>query len=157
MGNKVTYRGVNTQQEQRNNTDIRDTRRLGERIADYSTEKWFPYAVVGLLFFLFLIFPALAEILFLVGLIMYSSMKRMQKQFSLPFKMPKLSGEIDNNELVPQADGTRQPGKAKGVVFFGNEQNTKNEIWFTDSDVRQHILMLGTTGAGRALFLKKKF
>ena len=157
MGNKVTYRGVNTQQEQRNNTDIRDTRRLGERIADYSTEKWFPYAVVGLLFFLFLIFPALAEILFLVGLIMYSSMKRMQKQFSLPFKMPKLSGEIDNNEAVPQADGTRQPGKAKGVVFFGNEQNTKNEIWFTDSDVRQHILMLGTTGAGKAFLLNEKF
>ncbi|WP_210498589.1 type IV secretory system conjugative DNA transfer family protein [Vibrio crassostreae] len=37
-----------------------------------------------------------------------------------------------------------------GFFFFGNELSTNKEIWFTDSESRRHILIMGTTGAGKS-------
>lgn len=37
----------------------------------------------------------------------------------------------------------------KGFFFFGNEIGTGKEVWFSDSEARRHILVFGTTGAGK--------
>lgn len=66
---------------------------------------------------------------------------------TLPFKKRKTSKDkYDLNEINP---GTQKPMKPDGITFFGNEIGTKKELWFTDSDVRTHCLIFGTTGAGK--------
>jgi intracellular multiplication protein IcmO len=63
-----------------------------------------------------------------------------------PFKKPKSSHELDSNEIHP---GTGKPMDAEGIHYFGNEIGTGSEIWFSNSDVRTHALLFGTTGAGK--------
>jgi intracellular multiplication protein IcmO len=65
----------------------------------------------------------------------------------LPYKKPQSSGEEeDHNEIHPGHGGADKP---QGISFFGNEIGSKKEIWFTNSDVRTHCLIFGTTGAGK--------
>lgn len=87
------------------------------------------------------------EIAFIVCFIIYySNVSSVEK---LPFKKRKSSfDKYDLNELHP---ATNKPMAPDGITFFGNERNTKKEIWFTNSDVRTHCLIFGTTGAGKAL------
>lgn len=68
----------------------------------------------------------------------------------LPFFMPKSSRLIDQNEIHP---GTGKPVEAEGVAFFGNSIESDDEIWFTDSNIRTHTLVFGTTGAGKTELL----
>ncbi len=75
----------------------------------------------------------------------------LKPNYSLPFKMPMTSGQIDPNNKAP---GSGTPQKAEGILYLGNEAKTKEEIWFTNSDARTHILYLGTTGAGKTEGLK---
>ena len=63
-----------------------------------------------------------------------------------PLKIPIQTGLIDPNEIDP---GTRKPSQAKGIFFLGNEMRSGKELWLTNSDCRQHFLVLGTTGAGK--------
>ena len=64
---------------------------------------------------------------------------------TLPFRMPKEYGKLDLNDEGP--DGL--PRKAGGVFFVGWCRETSREIWLTLKDVLTHILVLGTTGAGK--------
>ena len=53
--------------------------------------------------------------------------------------------------------GGGRSGKPEGILFLGNARgpdNRNEEIWFTNSDARTHILYLGTTGAGKTEGLK---
>ena len=40
---------------------------------------------------------------------------------------------------------------AQGLLHLGNDQSTNEELWISNSDARRHALVLGTTGAGKAL------
>jgi intracellular multiplication protein IcmO len=68
---------------------------------------------------------------------------------SLAFKMPMGAPYKDKNN---GRDG--KPGKAEGILYLGNVEKTNEEVWFTNSDARTHVLYLGTTGAGKTEGLK---
>jgi intracellular multiplication protein IcmO len=68
---------------------------------------------------------------------------------SLAFKLPMDSKYKDKNNKGPGRNG-----KAEGILYLGNVEKTNEEVWFTNSDVRTHILYLGTTGAGKTEGLK---
>lgn len=68
---------------------------------------------------------------------------------SLAFKMPMGSKWKDKNNMGPG-----KGGKAEGILYLGNVKDTKEEIWFSNSDARTHVLYLGTTGAGKTEGLK---
>jgi intracellular multiplication protein IcmO len=68
---------------------------------------------------------------------------------TLAFKMPRGSRYLDGN-----AGRKGQKGKADGILYAGNVEKTNEEVWFTNSDARTHILYLGTTGAGKTEGLK---
>ncbi len=68
----------------------------------------------------------------------------------LPFKLPKSAKIKDQNNVRP--DG--KYGQADGILYLGNEMDTGEEVWFTNSDARTHILYLGTTGSGKTEGLK---
>ena len=44
---------------------------------------------------------------------------------------------LDYNDLTP---GVNKPSKARGIYFFGNEKKTNKELWFTNEDMRTHVL-----------------
>ena len=70
----------------------------------------------------------------------------------LPFKLPMDSRFKDTNNM-----GGGRSGKPEGILYLGNArgpQNSSEELWFTNSDARTHILYLGTTGAGKTEGLK---
>ena len=75
------------------------------------------------------------------GVVAYS---RWQYLHRLPFKLPAGSGP-DRNQRSP-ADG--RPSPAKGIFLLGHDKDER-EIWLTDDDVRQHMLVTGTTGSGK--------
>ena len=68
---------------------------------------------------------------------------------SLAFKLPLGSKYKDRNN-----GRNGKPGSAEGILYLGNVEKTNEEVWFTNSDIRTHILYLGTTGAGKTEGLK---
>ncbi|MBI1215088.1 MAG: TraM recognition domain-containing protein [Alphaproteobacteria bacterium] len=73
-----------------------------------------------------------------------------KRPISLPFKLPKSAQRRDPNFKRP--DGSL--GMSDGILYLGNDSETDEEIWFTNSDARTHCLYLGTTGAGKTFGLK---
>ncbi len=73
----------------------------------------------------------------------------MTRDRQLPFKFPLGAKYPDKNN-----GRNGRPGKSEGILYLGNVKNTSEEVWFTNSDARTHILYLGTTGAGKTEGLK---
>ena len=68
---------------------------------------------------------------------------------TIAFKLPMGAKYKDKNN-----EGPGKSGKAEGILYMGNVKETSEEVWFSDSDARTHILYLGTTGAGKTEGLK---
>lgn len=89
----------------------------------------------------------ITDLIFL--LLVFYFMWLRKRDRSLLFKMPMTSPFLDSNNKGPGRNG-----KAEGILYLGNAKDSKDEIWFTNSDARTHILYLGTTGAGKTEGLK---
>ena len=74
----------------------------------------------------------------------------LRQKMTLPFKLPKSAQRQDPNYKQP--NGTL--GMADGILYLGNDHETGEEVWFTNSDARTHCLYLGTTGSGKTFGLK---
>ena len=58
------------------------------------------------------------------------------------------------NKPDPSEDSySGKPVKGRGVLFLGREKHTDREIWLSNSDMRQHFLVLGSTGSGKTELL----
>ncbi len=136
--------------EHKHESILRDIRPLSVRIADglastsYSTAIFIVAAV-----FIFINDWALAfaDLIVLVLFIYFIWLTTRDK--GLAFKLPLGSKYADPNN----GRGGKK-GKAEGILYLGNVEKTNEEVWFTNSDVRTHILYLGTTGAGKTEGLK---
>ncbi|HRC27048.1 MAG TPA: type IV secretion system DNA-binding domain-containing protein, partial [Alphaproteobacteria bacterium] len=129
---------------------VRDTRPYAARVYD-----WMGEGVNGGAFILIVAFTvwttpfgdATADLLFvLTALYFWWLMKRNR---AIVFKLPMGAKWKDKNN-----EGPGRSGKAEGILYLGNMKKTNQEIWFTNSDARTHILYLGTTGAGKTEGLK---
>lgn len=65
--------------------------------------------------------------------------------YDFPFRVPVTAKRFDGSYA--------QPRLGSGITFLGREISTKLEIWSSDSDLRTHMLVLGTTGSGKTEFL----
>jgi hypothetical protein len=99
------------------------------------------FILAGLIIFA----PSFAEILFVAGILFMLWAKR--RKYFLPFRMPVSFGGLDENDVNPQGNFH----KARGIFYFGNEVKSKKELWFAADDVKTHMVIFGTTGAGKAL------
>ena len=63
-----------------------------------------------------------------------------------PVRLPRSAMCLDYNYPDP---GTRRARMAAGDIFIGWDQETGQEIWLTNEDLRQHATIPGTTGAGK--------
>jgi len=137
-------RGLDASQEQDQSQLIRDTRTLGQRIGAFFRN---PTAVAILYLMLAVtgfFIPSIADILIIAGLVIFVATYHLKTR--LPFRLPQRSSAKDYNNLIP---GTEKPGKAEGIYFFGNENYTNEELWFSNEDMRTHVLIFGSTGSGK--------
>ncbi len=91
-----------------------------------------------------------ADIILLANLLYFWWLRKRPR--TLPFKMPMDSKLHDKNNV-----GAGLSGKPEGILYLGNTrgaQNSSEEVWFSNSDARTHILYLGTTGSGKTEGLK---
>lgn len=141
-------RGLETRQEQDPGQLIRDTRTWSQRIADFFKS---PFAVGISLFVLGIgsvFLPGISDVALIVGVAMFFIAFFVKAE--LPFRLPMRADCKDYGNLKP---GTRTPSKASGIYFFGNENKTNSELWFSNEDMRTHVLIFGSTGSGKTEFL----
>lgn len=131
-------------------TLIRDTRSIWQRLSD-SLEKPQPSCTVFFLLagsmFIFDWATAFSDLVLLIGILFLFWLR--SRDLAIAFKMP-MGGKFKD----PHNEGPGRSGKAEGIMYFGNVKDTDEEIWFTNSDIRTHILYLGTTGSGKTEGLK---
>lgn len=137
-------RGIESKHEHAAQQLARDTRPLGTRIAEFFTlpavNFVFSFSAIALCF----IFPAVADVIlitmFSFFLFVYT------RKSTLPFRLPKSADVLDYNDLIP---GTQKPRMSGGIAYFGNDRVTQEELWFTNDDMRTHVLIFGSTGSGK--------
>jgi intracellular multiplication protein IcmO len=69
----------------------------------------------------------------------------------LAFKLPMSAQRKKLKD--PNNVGPGRSGKPEGILYLGNVDKSNEEIWFSNSDARTHILYLGTTGSGKTVGL----
>jgi len=93
--------------------------------------------------FLSVVFPMTLELMAIVSFLYWR--KFMRQKLSLPFKLPKAAEVIDENEVTP--DG--KTAMAAGIFHIGIDRETQEQLWLTNSDIRQHMGFFATTGGGK--------
>jgi intracellular multiplication protein IcmO len=138
------FRGLDKRHEQDARQLLRDTRTLGQRVHDFFLEPRNVAIVLIVMAVAVFFLAAVADIIFIVGLCLfvYTAIQHP----TLPYRMPMRSGMLDYNDLIP---GTNKARKAKGICFFGNDIQTNEELWFSNDDMRTHVLIFGSTGSGK--------
>ncbi|NDV52798.1 type IV secretory system conjugative DNA transfer family protein [Salipiger sp. PrR003] len=138
-------RGLTKEQELNEEFLVRDTRGKLKKFKDWIT---IPNNMFVLLFMMAagaIVVGEISEFLLAIAFCFYRW--GMKREESTPIKMPIQSGFMDPHQPHP-AHG--KPTSAKGIFFLGNEMKTGKEVWLTNDDARQHFLVVGTTGAGKA-------
>ena len=140
----MAIRGLEEKHEHGAQQVARDTRPLGERAAEFLSQPVtsMSFNTTGIV--TIIMYPEFTDLFFLIlsGLFMFVIMGNK----TLPFRMPRSSGELDYNDIKA---GTTQPNIADGISFLGNDRTNQQELWFTNSDLRTHILIFGSTGSGK--------
>lgn len=137
-------RGTTNSQEIRGDHIVRDTRSGAKKTGDWLKS---PVNLATVIFFIGILafaYPGVADICIVVaGLLTWYGLTRVE---TAPLKLPVQAKMRDINEPHP---ATGAPMMSNGIFFMGNELRTGKEVWLTNSDCRQHFLVLGTTGAGK--------
>ena len=129
---------------------VRDIRPLYVRLGDWlqKPSSAFSICLVGALSFIFVPTVILFSDLILIAYLLYFWWLTTRDR-SLPGKLPVGAKYADHNNMGPGKNG-----KAEGILYIGNDQKTNEQVWYSNSDARTHILYLGTTGSGKTEGLK---
>ena len=139
-----TLHGSTAGQEVREEHIVRDTRgAVTKTLAWMQVPMNLATSMIVLAAVAFL-FPAVADLCLVVSMLF--AWYGLSRKETAPLKLPVQAGVLDANERNP---GTGQPMPANGIFFLGNELKTVKEVWLTNSDCRQHFLVIGTTGSGK--------
>ena len=137
-------RGLEEKHEHGAREMARDTRPIGQRVSEFLANPFYATCFIIACIATMMLEPELADLLLVLGLFFFVYPHLIKA--TLPCKMPKVSALPDFNDCIP---GTSKPRKAQGITFFGNENNTNKELWFTNDDMRTHVLIFGSTGSGK--------
>lgn len=140
----IRQRGLDRNQEQVSSALIRDTRTFGQKAIDFFTNSAGVSIVIFSLGAGSIVLPELADLFLVVGCGMFLFSK--MQHYSLPFRLPKRANAKDYNSPAP---GSNKPTQSAGIYYFGNDRKTNEELWFTNEDMRTHVLMFGSTGSGK--------
>ena len=127
---------------------LRDTRPLSAKFGAWLAKPQNYVKFNALVAGVAIIIPALATIglaILLLGRLWYGWQLRL-----LPIRYPKDMPGLDPSTR----DDTGAMQESPGILFLGNERSQRygeggSELWASNSDARTHMLMMGTTGAGK--------
>ena len=129
---------------------LRDVRPLWTRISDALSTTTYSTAIFVFAAVAFLINDwvlAFGDLVLVILLLYFWWLTKRNK--ALAFKLPMGAKFMD-----PNNGRGGKPGEPGGILYLGNVEKTNEEVWFTNSDARTHVLYLGTTGAGKTEGLK---
>ena len=144
--------GVQKKEEISSNRRKRDVRTFLERYRDYCSNAdtaiiFLVIMIVVTITFCFILrIPFAAEILcvyYFLGTKKYFNFKK--RAFNFPYRVP-IQAHVNDASYS-------KPKKGQGITCLGNERETQLPIYLSDSDLRTHLLVLGTTGSGKTIFL----
>lgn len=127
---------------------ILDVRPWSVKTQEKLSEPWnFLFVLVPLLAAAYT-FPILAPVVFIVFLGLHFSVMSMKSL--LPFRYPS---SLKGSKVAPKADG---------IMYFGavraeSPYEKFKQCWLNDSDLRKHMLIMGSTGSGKSETLKGIF
>lgn len=137
-------RGIEEKHEHAAQRVARDTRPLGIRVAEFLAKPQTIF-VIGLTSAVCaFIFPVMADVIGISFLFLFLFLAT--RKNTLPYRIPKSAKVYDYNDCIP---GTTKPKMSGGISFIGNDRKTREELWFTNDDMRTHMLMFGSTGSGK--------
>lgn len=134
---------VNSQQR------IRDPRGRFQRLHDDYKEKGnekYPVVAWGLLGAM-VILPFLFIPLIIILAIYTQYVMRCGKEAQVPFFATPIN--IGEENLDDGHFYDNEGNKLKGCIYFGQEMATGKEIYLDEEEARRHMLLMGTTGAGK--------
>lgn len=143
-------RGLEQQHEQISQRLLRDTRTMGQRIADFFKNPEMVAMLLIIMAGVAFFYPASVDFMLIFALLAYLFSWLLTRHATLPFRLPQRSGRPDYNDPAP---GSNKPRKARGIYHFGNELRTNQELWFANEDMRTHVLIFGSTGSGKTVAL----
>lgn len=140
--------GIDERHEVNQRVIHRDTRPMGTRMAEALTDPAIGFAVIFMIAGVVTVFPAVADIGFLIGVLLTWFIK--SRKLVLPIRIPRRAGLEDPSEPVRyDRKGKKMVAKGDGIFFLGNEMGTGDEVWMSGTDARAHMAVLGTTGSGK--------
>lgn len=142
--------GIDFDLERKQSSLLVDTRSFSDRIRSSLLDELPGGILLGLTAVMF-VFPSFVEVLALLGVGFFFYVRSVQRGAGLALRLPKTSGLLDPKEL--DLSGKNKPTPAAGIVYMGNDIETKEEVWLTDIQARTHMLFMGTTGSGKTEYL----
>lgn len=137
-------RGLDAKQEQSARQLARDTRPLGVRISEALARPEVMLLIFGTSIGVTFVYPMITDIFFVVCICLF--LFSITRKTTLPFRIPKSANLKDYNDPLP---GSNKPRIGEGIFFLGNDRLTKEELWFSNDDLRTHVLIFGSTGSGK--------
>lgn len=138
--------------EHKHEAILRDIRPFGKRVSDAMSQPTNAASVfillAGAIYFIEWA-TTFADLLMIFALLYFWWLRSFDHAliFKLPMSAAKRGYKDKNNE------GPGRSGKPEGILYVGNVDKSNEEVWFTNSDARTHVLYLGTTGSGKTVGL----
>ena len=146
----MQYNGSSRQEEISARSRVRETRFAGQKLGAFLKT---PFGtVVGLvaclvLMLILLQIPFSGElglgVLAILGAVHFRTDNR---AFDMPFRVPAHANLRDGSSR----DG-KSPGN--GITYLGNDSETGEQIYVSNSDLRTHQIVFGTTGSGKTEYI----
>jgi intracellular multiplication protein IcmO len=145
----MSQTGIDFKLERKQSQLVHDSRSLFQQLRSAMAGEA-PVVVMAAFALLFFVVPGATEVLAVLAYGFAWYVRWVQKTSGLSLRMPKTSGELDPKEVDV---GTNKAKPAEGIVFLGNDMDTGEEVWLTDTQARTHMLFMGTTGSGKTEYL----
>ena len=140
----IGQRGLDENQELSPKLLLRDTRTLGMKVQDFFKDASNSASLMVFFAILAFFMSPITEMVFIIGCCVF--LYAYCQKYVLPFRLPLRAHHIDYNDISP---GSGKPNISRGICFFGNKKDSNEELWFTNEDMRTHVLIFGSTGSGK--------
>lgn len=144
--------GPQSHHEQRGGIVYRDTRTVGSHIQEWLTTGSSAFGLVGLGGITYAA-PALTTILTPLALAYAGYV--LTRPVDAPIRLPAFWKRRDPGNPVPhpRKTGKKVMGPATGATLLGFCEETGKQIWVSPTDQTMHMLLPGSTGAGKTEFI----
>ena len=123
---------------------LRPTTRLSTSLYNLLSAPRVASIVYAVLAISLVLLPFLWPLALLIWAILYLTL--LGKRHSLPFNAPYVANETDFNDPKIGRSGFN---KGTGVFYIGNVVDTLEELYMNFGNLLRHVLVFGTTGAGK--------